>query len=100
MDSVSLWPLLLGDGESVRESMLTELFGGQGAENRDEGHAIRNADHKLICYLDGGADLFDLASDRWESTDLYDGAPAKGWDVVYADLSAELETWTGLDVCP
>ena len=80
--------------------MLTELFGGQNSEARDEGHAIRDVTHKLICRLDGTVDLFDLATDRWEATDLYVTGPAPGLETVYADLSAALEAWIGQDVCP
>ena len=77
VDSQSLWPLLLQSGGG-REQMLTQLFGGQNSENRDQGHAIRDTTHKLICRLDGTVDLFDLSIDRWESTDLYVSAPSPG----------------------
>jgi arylsulfatase A-like enzyme len=99
VDSESLWPVLLETGEG-REQMLTELFGGQGSEERDEGHAIRDATHKLICRLDGTVDLFDLSTDRWEATDLYVTGPAPGLETVYANLSAALEAWIDQDVCP
>jgi len=99
VDSESLWPVLLQSGEG-REQMLTQLFGGQNSEGRDEGHAIRDATFKLICRLDGTVDLFDLATDRWEATDLYVTGPAAGLETVYADLAAALEAWIGQDVCP
>ena len=99
VDSVSLWPVLLQSGAG-RDQILTELFGGQNSESRDEGYALRDSTHKLICRLDGTVDLFDLESDRWEATDLYVSSPAPGLEDIYTDLSASLEAWTGEDVCP
>jgi arylsulfatase A-like enzyme len=99
VDSESLWPVLLQSGKG-RDQMLTQLFGGQNSEGRDEGHAIRDATYKLICRLDGTVDLFDLATDRWEATDLYVTGPSPGLETVYADLAAALEAWIGQDVCP
>ena len=42
--------------------------------NSLDGWTIRNATHKLITYPDGSQDLFDLANDPEEATDLLDGS--------------------------
>jgi arylsulfatase A-like enzyme len=100
VDSVSLWPLLVGGADTVRDHMLSELFGGPSPDARKAGHAIRNADHKLVCYEDGDTELFDLADDRWGVTNLYANGPAAGYETVYDDLATTLESWTSLDLCP
>jgi arylsulfatase A-like enzyme len=100
VDSVSLWGHLTGETTTgARDYMLSELFGGR-AVNAREGQAIRDQNSKLICYDDGGVDLFDLSVDRWEADDLYGTAPAAGFEGIYADLASTMETWIGDDVCP
>jgi arylsulfatase A-like enzyme len=101
VDSVSLWPQLVGPTSvGPREHMISEVFGPQGAQSRPEGHAIRNQQHKLICFPDDDVELFDLSVDRWESNNLYQGSPAAGLELVYSELSTTLEQWITADICP
>lgn len=101
VDSVSLWPRLAGTvSVGPREHMISEVFGPQGAQSRPDGHAIRNQQHKLICFPDSEVEFFDLSVDPWESENLYEGGPAGGLESVYSELSTTLEQWISEDICP
>lgn len=52
-----------------------------GYTNDDEGWAVRDNTHKLIDYVNGAQDLFDLINDEAEAIDLLDGT---------SDVSAKL----------
>ena len=63
-DGTSFAGLLSGAAPAQRDYAYTNHAGGW---------TIRNATHKLIEYSDGSQDLFDLASDPAETTDLLEG---------------------------
>lgn len=86
VDTPSLVPLLQdADTAEQRQSVF--------AAYRDFQRMVRTDTHKLILYRVGDerhAQLFDLAQDPWETTNLY-GAPE--FDEIVAHLHDELAAW-------
>ena len=73
IDSVSLVPYLTDPAqEPLREWTLSELYASASSDDAT-GRAIRDARFKLILFLDGREELYDLLADPWEATDLLAG---------------------------
>ena len=75
-DGVSLLPLLLG--ETIPERPLIWHYPHYGNQGGEPSSIIRLGDWKLIHYYeDGRTELYNLAEDRSETTDLSDAYPEK-----------------------
>ncbi len=98
-DAVSLVPYLVGaPAEPLRQVVITEQFGvAPGGGAGEEGKAISNGEHKLICDDDGTVLLFDLGGAHDEVQDLYEegvGAAA-GLGATYEALRDRLRAELG-----
>ena len=96
-DAVSLVPYLAGTAEAVRDVVMTEQFGGVGGSGQaEEGKAITNGAHKLICDDDGAVLLFDLGGAYEETVDLYEeGVGAGALQATYEELRDRLRAELG-----
>ncbi|TNF43431.1 MAG: DUF4976 domain-containing protein [Cytophagales bacterium] len=87
-DGVSLKPLLLEQGALGNRDLFWH-FPHYRTPDVLPYSIIRSGDYKLIYYFDGeGVELFDLANDPKEETNL-----AKQLPFVVAELKAKLENW-------
>lgn len=88
VDGVSLASILQGEGNPDRES----IFWHYPHYNRHPSSApasiVRRGDWKLIEFLEGGIELYDLRKDIGESRNLVEERPA-----LAAELLAELKAW-------
>jgi len=92
IDSVSLVPYLTDPAQApLREWTLSELY-ASAASNNQPGRTIRDVRFKLIVFLDGREEFYDLLADPWETTDLLAGeALDTDAEITYDTLSATLE---------
>lgn len=92
IDSVSLVPYLTDPAQApLREWTLSELY-ASAASNDQPGRAIRDLRFKLIVFLDGREEFYDLLADSWETTDLLAGeALDTEAQTAYDTLSATLD---------
>jgi len=91
--STTLRPVLEG-GPAEREFVVTETFQIED-ETLTGAMAVRTGDYKFIGRTVGGADslcrdyeLYDLATDRWEETDLYEDS---AYAAIVETLRAEFD---------
>jgi len=68
IDSVSLKPLLSGSKDSAHDWVLSEMFGGVGANKT--GRTVRNERYKLMRFLSGVERFYDLKTDPYEQSPL------------------------------
>ncbi len=99
IDGVSIVPYLKrADAPLLREHMIVQYF-KDAPDVVDMGHAVRDERYKLVCYGER-VELYDLLADPLELVDRFDGAPAPGFELIYASLFAELVAVTGeLGLC-
>ncbi len=87
-DGLSLVPLLTGQRALARDALYWHFPHYHGSGNRPSG-AVRVGNHKLIEWFeDGAVELYDLASDLSETTDLSQQMPERA-----AALTARLHAW-------
>jgi arylsulfatase A-like enzyme len=94
LDSRSLWPILRAEPflPAIPE-VLVEQF-GDGLPTNRAARAVIGPTHKLIRFAHGAEELYDLAADPMEATNLLVQAPGPATDALYAPLAARLEEWT------
>jgi arylsulfatase B len=91
VDSVSIVPYLKNPSQDpLRAWTLSELYASAGGEDRP-GRAIRDDRFKLIVFMDGREELYDLLDDPWESRELIGAGLDAGGQSAYDDLKAVLE---------
>jgi len=75
VDGLSLVPTLLGEGEQQEhDALYFEYYGGNA--NRAPEKAVRQGDWKMILRRNGNVELYDLASDPRERTNVAGANPA------------------------
>ncbi len=88
LDGVNLAPLLTANQDAPPRALHWHFSHYHGSGNRPTG-AIRRGDYKLIEWFeDGRMELYDVASDLGETTDLADQMPRE-----VAALRKTLEEW-------
>jgi arylsulfatase A-like enzyme len=90
VDSVSFLPLLSApETPSRRDWLYADVFSvDQGIEHGN--YAIRNERYKLVV-IDGREELYDLATDRSETTDLLAGTLTAEQQAAHAALRAQVD---------
>ncbi len=66
-------------------------FSEMGAGNANEGYTVRNATYKLISFVDGTQEFYDLISDSLETVDLILGGLTTEQLAIKEDLELEAE---------
>jgi arylsulfatase A-like enzyme len=98
IDGISFEPILIGSGEQRSHDHLYWAFhedrggerpGGEGTYPPAR-HAVRRGDWKLIVFADGSRELYDLATDPGETTNLADQHPG-----VVGELEALIASASG-----
>ncbi len=84
-DGFSLKNLLANGTDTGREYNLTEI---EADDASDSGWAIRNTQFKLLTFLDGHREFYDLSADPYEGTDLFLGVLSAAEQAALADLEA------------
>ncbi len=72
IDSRSLVPILNNQTEAAGRTAYSEIAADENPSNR-MGAAVRNTTHKLIRFTGGDEELYDLAADPYETTNLLAG---------------------------
>ncbi len=68
LNGLSLNPLLDGSKDTAHSWVLTEMFGGVGANKT--GKAVRDEQYKLMRFLSGTERFYDLKADPYEQSPL------------------------------
>jgi arylsulfatase A-like enzyme len=90
-DSISFASLLASGGSTTREVAYTELFGSTtpNGQTVPDAWAIRNSQYRMIQFVDGATELYDLSVDPLETTDLLaDPATAEASAAIVDELTA------------
>lgn len=91
LDGVSFAGCLGDSADCASEPYTMSDWANTMNSSNDDGAAIRNDTHKLICSLSAQPEMFELTDNR-ENTDVWDVA-----DPTYIELRDELRAWTGDD---
>jgi len=88
LDGMDLATLVEGRGAAWRDALFFEYEAKQDWFNPLR--AVRTEGHKLVEYLDGWSELYDLSADPWEMRNLVGDAEHAG---VEGELRARLGRW-------
>ena len=92
-DGMDLMPCLTGESSSVSRTLFWRRVKGPVRKNVEEGYAVRSGDWKLVEQASGKRQLFDLASDINESTNVWGEHPD-----IERSLQSQLDNWKS-NVC-
>lgn len=97
VDSRSLMPILTDREATVRRWIFSEQF--KPISDAEDGKAIRNMDYKLIRFDNGREEMYYLAVDRNEATNLLLQSLNAIEQSNYNELCTAMNTLLGRDVC-
>ncbi|HIA03247.1 MAG TPA: sulfatase [Myxococcales bacterium] len=95
LDSLSLIPVLNGTKDTAHSWVLTEMFGGAGANKT--GKAVRDESYKLTRLLSGTERFYDLKADPYETAPLKKMALDSDAQSHFDTLSAVLDSLPAIE---